>query len=664
MADPKKTPAGMEPVTRNLAAKKTIAKASTVQDDTTAEGSTTKPTTKKKAEKKKNDKTPTVGEKAVADADSKNVGARLTPKDSPIWLKNFFIKHNNALFKSLLVASVILPLAPSIALLAFIVPERTFGGSLATWVVENRANVQVVVSILVSTLTYLNVLLISRLLVAVGIHFRKNFVFKFLLTHVGLEDKDDGDDDDDDKKKKSSDKEDFNQMKKWYEFMTGGKWTWKDFFIGCSCFVLLYFPHIIWTGTLTPSIITVPVGTDNFNSVPHNAPLVPVYSAQTVSNWANNDKTSGAECFNDFKTTTPQQQQSFSGCAAAVISNNGVFQNIEMASAISSLPSPMDPDLDWPHAKTDNTTYTYYGRSYGVGSASGVQYDWSESSRGIYDSRFYNESGFWTDVHCSRNETSAFKLLKSNSSGINIFTPSGYLPNDPTAVTNYPMAANINVNDSVAWATSSFGNEHVLAIAAHGGNYTQLNNIQCTITFSPATYFVYNSYNGSYITVTREQTVGNFNHDGLANTAMNQLGKISQFQASSFTSDLGDALLFNADMHAIVRTNDSISDPTTEDIDYLDGVADAITISLDDILAYVGASQFAQTIGPGSLNIDYFPVYQRVLLGTKHWIAIAMFLTGILFILGVSRAIFKVYRSKHPKPSDREGKVGLVEEVR
>lgn len=583
---------------------------------------------KKPAAKKDSKSVAGSSEQAIDDAFGPDNYARARAEglgievDKLPWLQKMLAKHNHHIFKLALVAAVILPLAPSIALLAFIILKRTWGGDFVWWVYSDPADVQVIVSMIVSTLTYFNVLIISKLLWDfVGFRPSDNFVFKFLLSNVGM-------DSDPDEASKKVDK---MTWKQWYEFFTK-EWTWKDFLKGCACFGLLYAPHIIWVGTLTPHVVPVAGDAASYR-------LAPDYSSATTGTWADNSKGSNrADCH-----PYGGDARFYSPCIASEVSSY-VYTDIASAYYTS------DPDLlsIWEHTKPDNSSYSYIGRSYGVGSAAGIVQPFISVDKGIPDGVNYTELGYVTSVNCFRNSSSAFQLARqqsATSSSFTSFQADGRLPNSNQNVSSYFIVANTGNEDAVGWQTESSNQEHLLAIAVAGNYYSNLSNIQCQIQFTSTNFFVSTNDTAYETTVERGQPEAGFDPDGrLANTAVSQLGLISQYQSSPYTSDLGDALQSNFLDDGVFSSNDT---------EQLSLVADALAVALDDILGYVAASQLALH---AAKDVQFTPLVRRVSIGATHWIAIAMFMTGVLFILALVRAIYRLGHDGRPKPVKSEKK--------
>lgn len=120
----------------------------------------------------------------------------------------------------------------------------------------------------------------------------------------------------------------------------------------------------------------------------------------------------------------------------------------------------------------DNPQWSYFGRSYGVGSSQGITN--RSSTTGDLLGYDYVETGYLVETSCDRNMTSAFtydqvldQYQPANGSDValNIFVASGTLPNAideedfitfPIVLTNRTSTTATTANvELLAWATNA-----------------------------------------------------------------------------------------------------------------------------------------------------------------------------------------------------------------
>ena len=145
------------------------------------------------------------------------------------------------------------------------------------------------------------------------------------------------------------------------------------------------------------------------------------------------------------------------------------------------------------HAKNDNPSWTYVGRSYGVGSSTGVA-PLPDSYDNLLSYSYY-ETGYDVESSCSYNSTSAFNLSlvfsnfqPANRSDVelNIWVASGVLPNsdlDADCIT-FPIVQSNQTSDGfLTWAATSKNSLNYVSIAARGESYSSFDSLQCLVDF-------------------------------------------------------------------------------------------------------------------------------------------------------------------------------------
>ena len=145
------------------------------------------------------------------------------------------------------------------------------------------------------------------------------------------------------------------------------------------------------------------------------------------------------------------------------------------------------------HSKNDNPSWSYVGRSYGVGSSTGVALR-PDSFDNLLSYSYY-ETGYDVESSCAYNSTSAFnlslvykKFQPANRSNVelNIFVASGFLPNSDldSGFITFPIVQTNRTSDGLlTWAASSSDSLNYTSIAAAGPSYDSFDTIQCLIDF-------------------------------------------------------------------------------------------------------------------------------------------------------------------------------------
>ena len=147
------------------------------------------------------------------------------------------------------------------------------------------------------------------------------------------------------------------------------------------------------------------------------------------------------------------------------------------------------------HSKNDNPSWSYVGRSYGVGSSTGIAALPDSYDNLLYYS--YQETGYNAQSSCRLNSTSAFNLSlvytdfqPANKSNVelNVWVASGFLPNSDLTLESdfisYPLIqTNQSSNSLLTWAAASKNSLNYASIAARGEEYSSYDSIQCGIDF-------------------------------------------------------------------------------------------------------------------------------------------------------------------------------------
>lgn len=318
-----------------------------------------------------------------------------------------------------------------------------------------------------------------------------------------------------------------------------------------------------------------------------------------------------------------------------------------LGSAGTASPLLLAPRL---HSKFDNASWTFQGRSNGVGSSPGLQ-----QPRGLQDSThlmFYNytEPGYSSQVKCINNNTANYTLSSSEmildgfASGLGIefgiigVVVEGRLPNTPpTQVEGYATA--VSPGDGVfAWSVVSHWHRNILAIAGDG-QYYEYQNVQCEILFTPTSFQVSVNTIQQTINVTESkdlksppqdiETTG----DLMFNTVIS-LDLLSRISSNIGVSSLGDSILKNRDAYA-ARQGTSTADAK------LPALEDSIQAMTDDLLVAFGAAQLgiaAEYSQEASTTTSLWGTHKGIQIGNTSYIIASLVISVALLFISVYEA--------------------------
>lgn len=241
------------------------------------------------------------------------------------------------------------------------------------------------------------------------------------------------------------------------------------------------------------------------------------------------------------------------------------------------------------HAKLDNTRFTYYGRSYGVGASVGLA-DESVAKNSLAKSYSFQERGLRADVGCVYNSSTEYVI--GGEVDPNIYPVSGNLPNSGKLSEYSEYYSNSGGSKIVAIGVSrnQESSQRIIGIAA-GSNYAFLNATQCNIEFLPTLFnisvgLVDRSINVSEVSAGNDFTA----RENLTYALIRQLGLISADQTSLYLSFVGDSI-----NSSIASYNLSISAlngaPPTQPSATLVGLTNSITAMIDDLLVAYASAQ-------------------------------------------------------------------------
>ncbi|TVY83395.1 hypothetical protein LSUE1_G003240 [Lachnellula suecica] len=390
--------------------------------------------------------------------------------------------------------------------------------------------------------------------------------------------------------------------------------------------ILTRIPAALWAGALAPQ----PTTADHRDS--HLTTSVPHYTTNSLNQFEPQSLFNSS----DPLISTPLGVFSFS----PVRDRFGFLLN-DGASA-----STQNTSLTPLYKKNDNTNYTYYGRSYGVGASVGLVGKHIQKKYPGLSSFSFNETGSYADVSCSFNRSTQFhlELQYDPKSDIfpNIYEATGCAPwvAADACGTNGFSEIGMSGDDSivaVAWwpqyrkVTDYSG---TLGITA-GSNYTQLNYTQCNVALVPRRYTVNVDVKQGLIHVDPlDGTVNSTNPLVIVESAFNTLAALSEVASTKFTSAIGNMLNSNINNVQLQQTSE------TNETKTLRAISESIKVLTDDALvAYSSAQLMLVNVSsqvPVSVTVD------AVAVGTSYYIYIVAGINATV----VLAVLFEAVRTK------------------
>ena len=260
------------------------------------------------------------------------------------------------------------------------------------------------------------------------------------------------------------------------------------------------------------------------------------------------------------------------------------------------------------HAKLDNTRYTYYGRSYGVGASVGLA-DESIAENSLAKIYFFQEHGLRADVGCIYNSSTEYVI--GGEVDPNIYPVSGNLPNsgDLGEYSEYYSNSGGSKIVSIGVSRNQVSPQRIIGIAA-GSDYAFLNATQCYVEFLPTLFNVSVGLLDRSIHVSELSAGNDFTaRENLTYVLIRQLGLVSADQTSLYLSLVGDS--FNS---SIASYNLSVSAlngaPPTQSSATLVGLTNSITAMIDDLLVAYASAQLLiandSTPMPATIQVQAF----------------------------------------------------------
>lgn len=247
------------------------------------------------------------------------------------------------------------------------------------------------------------------------------------------------------------------------------------------------------------------------------------------------------------------------------------------------------------HSKLDTPSWLYQGRSYGVGSTPGLlpPQDIPPSYNLLQYS--YIETGYAADVECVRNSSPALHFeRREHIDNVDIWAIEGTLPNS-IQYEFFPVMAwnrdSLDEADVAAWVGVSNNDVHMFSVVA-SEQYGNFSNIQCTAHFEPTEFFVGVNISASTIQITPmkgTQDTTDLDQTGtghLKSNVIRSINLLSRMSTSLYISVLGEALQYN--LETLIKSSGD-ADSLEESI--VQATSDSFVAMIDDALGVYGSAQ-------------------------------------------------------------------------
>ena len=217
----------------------------------------------------------------------------------------------------------------------------------------------------------------------------------------------------------------------------------------------------------------------------------------------------------------------------------------------------------------------------------------------IVENYFYSETGYISNVNCTYNGSSDIYFQNitgvgggdpnySNSSGyVLVLQATGSLPTG--AWRGFTTMAIADDCTATALAAGYNDTQYIYALAI-GYYYPDLNNVQCSVDFTAASFDIAVDVLAQNISITQgvnqAQIVDIDPTRALVNNTFISLDFLSQIITTMYTSVLGDAFMVNVQA---IQTRENHTWPTESDI--YTAVSESLELLLDEYFGALAASQ-------------------------------------------------------------------------
>ncbi|KAF2728675.1 hypothetical protein EJ04DRAFT_569299 [Polyplosphaeria fusca] len=413
-------------------------------------------------------------------------------------------------------------------------------------------------------------------------------------------------------------------------------------------------PAAIWSGTLTPTVVP------NNITVPFSIPEISTVVLD--ENKLFGDLSSGDDGGCPWISGQTVDNKTQIGTFHTCLSRLSLLGSASSSSSIQDIPG-REEDKAHVHAKIDRSGFSFIGRSYSAGAAVGLA-DMPEIMTPL--AYTYAETGFYADVQCIFNTSSAYRLEKFDTTDniVEVYNAigKGTFPEGLNA--NWGTKANNNESD-VAYQAHHFGYLAVdifdwasaynnnrtsyFAMAAVadacdgadintcGYGFAKLHQMQCTVDFTARNFSVYVDAVGRTITVTPHETVEWPSYtDALLEELSAEHSQIGSNDGAFGGSQLGRALLSNMEILQAYRNESTPSNETK-----LQSVSDFVADLMDNTLISYSQSRFFGSRGKGLERrvVDANVARNVVVYGEKKFIVAAACINFLILVVFFVEAI-------------------------
>jgi hypothetical protein len=352
---------------------------------------------------------------------------------------------------------------------------------------------------------------------------------------------------------------------------------------------LFHGPGALWAGALIPLLTTV---TRTEGSI-----QIPTYTNSSRYIWDNEFQLRGDEVWNIINCTSVDNGLGFISSCPVPDFQGSLLNSASSATTVSGALRDQ--------SKIDNPTWSFKGRSYGVASSEGIV-----SPGGRFKAPLaytYTQMGYDVTVSCSKNSSAGFNIqfITSDEFYFTTWEIQGYLPNSvPGNPENYPSTTWYSTSNGTAGGPPVLGwaavvnpeadERNMIGIAA-GGQYTSLNQTQCSVVFKPQGFDIFVNMTEQSISVTPSPNITDIVDPeptgSLMNNAMWSLNLLSRMSPSLYVSVLGNTLQNNVN-NVLAAQDANMTEEEIEDAT-LGAISDSFTTILDSILVSFGSAQLA-----------------------------------------------------------------------
>ncbi|KAI4281675.1 MAG: hypothetical protein L6R38_003518 [Xanthoria sp. 2 TBL-2021] len=239
--------------------------------------------------------------------------------------------------------------------------------------------------------------------------------------------------------------------------------------------------------------------------------------------------------------------------------------------------------------------------------------------------------------------TFIWKLVQKRKDGNGIsyvYYAIGAFSNAQEGAVDFFAVTGLSGDDSIASAAAKHNGNRSLIMVTAGSSYLEL-NAQYEVSFTPTSFAVEVDVIGKLInispmtaaTVSQSASPSFDPIGGLALAAINQLNGLSMISTSLYTSVVGDALITNIKAATTNSTSHDSPAYTTR--------ADSLPATLDDIIVFIGSSQFFVPFsGEGDFStVDVHMIVQAVRLGEVAYVMATFGICAALLVAVIVEAL-------------------------